>query len=231
MQCVPIAPGRVDTLRDHHLSGLLDLDLPAGFAAIDVRGVRSDDDGCAADTVFHGEGYYGGGWTVDVPLTHALDCRDFTTSPTAAQLLDLAKLEAGAADRCAPPANASGYQVFLQHQYPYDLSGDLYLDFPLPLSVQPITGIFYDVLRQNLPAGSCDAEFYGAQPCTVFVDWRYAQRAEAIANLFWPGLQVKASANPRYQGCDQWVTLTKTLAEARKAVMAAEAAVRCGVAT
>ena len=68
----------------HHayLGGLLDLELPAGFAAIDVRGARSDDDGCVAnaDTVFHGEGYYAGGWTVDVPLAHALDCRDFTTS-------------------------------------------------------------------------------------------------------------------------------------------------------
>ena len=136
VQCVPIAPGRIDTLRDHHLGGLLDLDLPAGFAAIDVRGVRSDDDGCAADTVFHGEGYYGGGWSVDVPLVHALDCRDFTTSPTAAQLLDLAKLETGAADRCAPPANASGYQVFLQHQDPYDLSGDL-----VPSADRPLGGV------------------------------------------------------------------------------------------
>lgn len=179
VQCVPIAPGRVDTLRDHHLSGLLDLDLPAGFAAIDVRGVRSDDDGCAADTVFHGEGYYGGGWTVDVPLTHALDCRDFTTSPTAAQLLDLAKLEAGAADRCAPPANASGYQVFLQHQYPYDLSGDLVPSADRPLGAVPVSAAGTATLAGPHFTGAVDASCMtlgtgvapaGAQLVTTCVD-------------------------------------------------------------
>ncbi len=158
-ECVPIAPGRIDTLRDHHLGGLLDLELPAGFAAIDVRGARSDDDGCVAnaDTVFHGEGYYAGGWTVDVPLAHALDCREFTTSPTTAQLLDLAKLEAGAADRCAPPPGASGYQVFLQHQYPYDLSGDLVPSADRPLPAVPVTAAGTATLAGPHFTGAVDA--------------------------------------------------------------------------
>lgn len=157
VQCVPIAPGRIDTLRDHHLGGLLDLDLPAGFAAIDVRGVRSDDDGCVADTVFHGEGYYGGGWTVDVPLVHALDCRDFTSASTPAQLLALAKLEAGAADRCAPPADAGGYQVFLQHQYPYDLSGDLVPSADRPLAAVPVSAAGTATLTGAHFTGAVDA--------------------------------------------------------------------------
>lgn len=132
--CLPIAPGTIDTLRDHHLGGLLDVELPSGFAAMDVRGVRSDDAGCAADTVFHGEGYYGGGWSFDLPLAHALDCRDYTTAATPVQLLDLAKLLTGAADRCAPPAGAAGFQLDVQHQYPYDDAGQAFVAADRPLA-------------------------------------------------------------------------------------------------
>lgn len=180
-QCLAIAPGRIDTLRDHHLDGLLDVDLPAGFAAIDVRGVRSDDDGCvaSADTIFHGEGYYPGGASVDVPLAHALDCRDLTTSPTTAQLLDLAKLAAGAADRCAPPTGASGYQVYLQHQYPYDIGGDLAPSADRPLAPVPVSAAGTATLTGPHFTGAVDASCMtlgasvapaGALPVTTCID-------------------------------------------------------------
>jgi hypothetical protein len=121
--CIPIAAGTVDTLRDHHLSGLLDVAIPKGLFALDIRGVRSDDDQCLGDTVFHGEGFYNGGDTLDVPMKHALDCRQFSTAPMTVRLLDLAKVVANGADRCAPPTTAAGFSVHLRHQYPYDIGG------------------------------------------------------------------------------------------------------------
>ncbi|MBP8811406.1 MAG: hypothetical protein KBG48_22015 [Kofleriaceae bacterium] len=119
--CVEIAPGTIDTLRDHNLEGLLDLALPSGFFALDIAGLRADGPGCAgADTVFHGEAFYDGGWSLDVPMLHGLDCDDFTTVPSRFRLLELTKVLAGGADVCAPPADAVLYQIEFAHHFPYD---------------------------------------------------------------------------------------------------------------
>ncbi|MBK9030331.1 MAG: hypothetical protein IPL61_03160 [Myxococcales bacterium] len=158
-QCLPITPGTIDTLRDHHLDGLFSADLPNGFFALDIRGVRADADDCvAADTIFHGEGYYDGGWTMDVPLRHALDCRDFTTAATTAQLLDLTKLLTNGADRCAPPAAATSYAVYLQHQYPYDLgAGELDVSADRPLNVVAVAASGQATLAGPHFVGAVDA--------------------------------------------------------------------------
>jgi hypothetical protein len=121
--CVPVPPGAIRSLRDHDLSGLLAIDLPAGLYALDVRGVRSDDDDCGGpgtNTVFHGEAFYAGGWDLDVALERALDCADYSAEPTNLQLLALGNLLAAVpATRCTPPAAAAGYSVRLDHQFPY----------------------------------------------------------------------------------------------------------------
>jgi len=86
----------------------------------------------------------------------------------------------------------------------YDRHGDLYLDIGSDLANLTRTHIFWEVLRQHIPVECCDAEFYGAGPDTVWVEWRYGPRAEAIAKLFWPNLRVVARANPHYESRDEW---------------------------
>lgn len=123
--CFEVPPGAIRNLRDHDLDGLVAFDMPSGFYALDVRGVRSGDTDCGgadASTVFHGEAYYSSGWDLDVDLLRALDCAAYSADPTALQLLDLAKLlGTDAAMRCAPPANAEGYSLRLDHMYPYEV--------------------------------------------------------------------------------------------------------------
>jgi len=109
----------------------------------------------------------------------------------------------------------------------YEPDGDFYLDIPPDASHQPIVAVYCAVARQHIPPGFFDVELYGG-PSIVWVNWRHAQRAEAIARLFWPGLTVDAKANPRYQDRDEWRAVRQSLAEARKAIAAAEALVRCG---
>ncbi len=112
----------------------------------------------------------------------------------------------------------------------YEPDGSLYHDWPFEIDQAEAT-TYLAVLRRNLPAGTTDNEGTDDAPDTTWVDWRYAQRAEQIARIFWPGVQVTAAANPRYQGCPSPHTaLVKALADARKAVMTAEALVRTGLA-
>jgi hypothetical protein len=111
----------------------------------------------------------------------------------------------------------------------YEADGDLYLDIPPDTSHQPIVAVYCAVARQHIPPGFFDVEVFGG-PSTVWVNWRYAQRAEAIARLFWPTLQVNAAANPHYQARDHTRAVRQALADARKAIVAAETLVRCGAA-
>jgi len=112
----------------------------------------------------------------------------------------------------------------------YEACGDFYLDLPLDLSLQPIASVFFDVVRHNIPTDCCDAEFYGARPSTIWVKWRYAQRAEAIPRLFWPDIKVDAKANPNYQARDHTREVRQALTSGCEAIVAAEALVRCGAA-
>jgi hypothetical protein len=107
----------------------------------------------------------------------------------------------------------------------YEADGAFYLDHPFE-PPQPLTDAFLAVLARNLPTGAIDTEADNAVPMTTWVDWRYAGRAEAIAKLFWPALDVTAAANPGYRGCNQWVEVARALSEARQAVTTAEALVR-----
>lgn len=178
--CAPIVAGTIDTLRDHNLGGLIDLEIPPGLFAVDLRGVRATGDGCDGDTVFHAEGYYTDGWTIDLPLAHALDCRDLTTDTTPAQLLDLAKVLGNGADRCAPPANAAGYPVLLQHQYPYDLGdGDLTAAADRALTAGPVSAAGVTAITGSHFTGAVDASCMtlgstqapaGALPATTCID-------------------------------------------------------------
>jgi len=112
----------------------------------------------------------------------------------------------------------------------YEPDGSLYHDWPFEIDQAEAT-TYLKVLRRNLPAGTTDSAGTDAAPDTTWVEWRYAQRAEAIARLFWPGVRVTAAANPSYQGCiSPHQEALKALADARKAVMAAEALVRTGLA-
>jgi hypothetical protein len=90
-------------------------------------------------------------------------------------------------------------------------------------------------LRRNIPTDALDNDDADEYLSATWVGWRYAQRAEAIARLFWPGLAVKAAANPRYEGCDELAPAgdeaaraRRALAEARRAIVSAETLVRCG---
>lgn len=178
--CVTIAAGTIDTLREHNLDGLIDLEIPPGLFAVDLRGVRGVSDGCDGDTVFHAEGYYGDGWTIDLPLAHALDCRDLTDSATPAQLLDLAKVLGNGADRCAPPTNPSGYGMLLQHQYPYDLGdGDLTAGADRAITVTPFSAAGLTSITGSHFTGAVDASCMtlgsttapaGALPATTCID-------------------------------------------------------------
>lgn len=117
--CFDVTPGQIVSLRDHNLDGLLDVPVPTGFAAIRIRGVRGNGVACQGDTVFHGEGFYQGGDSLDVTMSRGLDCRRVVTTPTPIQLLSLDAIMAGGAGRCAPPADADQWRLIHQHVFPF----------------------------------------------------------------------------------------------------------------
>lgn len=109
----------------------------------------------------------------------------------------------------------------------YAADGDFYLDLPESLVGSPLVATFLLVLERNFPGDATDCDGPFCEVTTIWAHWLHAQRAEAIARLFWPGLTVTAKGNPRYrQGGD----VVKQLADARRAIVAAEALVRCGLA-
>jgi len=111
----------------------------------------------------------------------------------------------------------------------YDAAGDFYLDFPGdPAGGDELVRSFRRVIAQNLPAAMVDYEDDdSANPGTMWTHWQYGPRTEAIVRLFWPGLKVQAEGNPRYQQGGELAAQLKTM---RQALVAAEAAVRCGTA-
>jgi len=111
----------------------------------------------------------------------------------------------------------------------YAEDGDFYLDFPDdPVGGDELVRAFRRVIALNLPAEMVDYEQdNAANPGSMWTHWQYGPRTEALARLFWPGLKVQAEGNPCYeQGGD----LAKQLKTMRQALVAAEAAVRCGTA-
>ncbi len=111
----------------------------------------------------------------------------------------------------------------------YEADGDFYLDFPGdPVGGDELVRAFRRVIALNLPADMIDYEQdHAANPGAMWTHWQYGPRTEAIARLFWPALKVHAMANPAYeQGGD----IAKQLKTMRRALVAAEAAVRCGTA-
>jgi hypothetical protein len=79
---------------------------------------------------------------------------------------------------------------------------------------------------RNVPAGAFDYDDV-FNPSTLWVNFQYAQRVEAIALLVWPGMRVIAWGNAAYS---PQRNVTRQLAQARQALASAEAAVRCGLA-
>ena len=108
----------------------------------------------------------------------------------------------------------------------YESDGEFYLQFPADFLNDPDFQAFRRLVGRNVPAGGFDYDDV-FHPSTLWVNFQYAQRVEAIASLVWPGMRVIARGNAAYspQG-----NVTRQLAQARKAVVAAEAAVRCGLA-
>jgi hypothetical protein len=111
----------------------------------------------------------------------------------------------------------------------YEEDGDFYLDFPGdPVGGDELVRSFRRVIALNLPADMIDYEQdVPANPGAMWTSWQYGPRTEAIARLFWPGLKVHSMGNPRYQ---QGGELAAQLKAMRQALVAAEAAVRCGTA-
>ncbi len=111
----------------------------------------------------------------------------------------------------------------------YDADGDFYLDFPGdPVGGDELVRSFRRVIAQNLPIAMVDYEQdNSANPGTMWTGWQYGPRTEALARLFWPGLTVEAKGNANYQ---QGGEIAKQLKAMRQALVAAEAAVRCGTA-
>lgn len=108
----------------------------------------------------------------------------------------------------------------------YERDGEFYLDFPEAFPDDQYFHAFQRVIRANTPPGALDYEDVFS-PSTLWVKFGYAQRVEAIARLFWPGMLVVSWQNPRY---NPEFNVVRQLAAARRAVTAAEAAVRCGLA-
>lgn len=111
----------------------------------------------------------------------------------------------------------------------YAADGDFYLDFPGdPVGGDELVCAFRRVIALNLPLDKVDYEQdNAANPGAMWTHWEYGPRTEALARLFWPGLKVHSMGNPRYE---QGGELAKQLKAMRQALVAAEAAVRCGVA-
>ncbi len=111
----------------------------------------------------------------------------------------------------------------------YAEDGDFYLDFPCdPVGGDELVRAFRRVIALNLPLDKVDYEQdNSANPGAMWTHWQYGPRTEAIARLFWPGLKVHSMGNPRYE---QGGELAAQLKAMRQALVAAEAAVRCGTA-
>ncbi len=111
----------------------------------------------------------------------------------------------------------------------YEADGDFYLDFPAdPVGGDELVRAFRRVIALNLPVEVVDYEQDApANPGAMWTHWQYGPRTEALAKLFWPGLTVTAKSNAQYE---QGGELAKQLKALRQALVAAEAAVRCGTA-
>ncbi len=108
----------------------------------------------------------------------------------------------------------------------YAEDGDFYLNFPCDvLGGDAFVSSFRRVIALNLPFEMIDYEQERPNPGTMWTHWQYGPRTEALARLFWPGLKVQAAGNPRYQQGGELAAQLKTM---RQALVAAEAAVRCG---
>lgn len=110
----------------------------------------------------------------------------------------------------------------------YDEQGAFYFDIPLDLTRTTYVLALRQVLAKNLPPDTLDYDEM-PYPMTIWCDWRYAPRAEQIARLFFPALKVAAAGNPHYRGPRETRDLATQLGAARRAIVAAEALVRCGV--
>ncbi len=111
----------------------------------------------------------------------------------------------------------------------YAEDGDFYLDFLCdPVGGDELVRAFRRVIALNLPLDKVDYEQDNSvNPGAMWTSGVYGPRTEAIARLFWPALKVHSTANPAYeQGGD----IAKQLKTLRQALVAAEAAVRCGTA-
>jgi hypothetical protein len=108
----------------------------------------------------------------------------------------------------------------------YESDGEFYLQFPADFLNDPDFQAFRRLVGRNVPAGAFDYDDV-FNPSTLWVNLQYAQRVEAIALLVWPGMRVIAWGNAAYSPQHN---VTRQLAQARQAVAAAEAAVRCGLA-
>lgn len=108
----------------------------------------------------------------------------------------------------------------------YERDGEFYLQFPADFLNDLDFHAFRRLVGRNVPTGAFDYDDV-FNPSVLWVNFQYAQRVEAIALLVWPGMRVVAWGNAAYspQG-----NVTRQLAQARQAVAAAEAAVRCGLA-
>ena len=110
----------------------------------------------------------------------------------------------------------------------YAEDGDFYLDFPADVvGGDAFVSSFRRVIALNLPFAMIDYEQERPNPGTMWTHWSVGPRTEALARLFWPGLKVQAEGNPRYQQGGELAAQLKTM---RQALVAAEAAVRCGTA-
>lgn len=108
----------------------------------------------------------------------------------------------------------------------YESDGEFYLDFSTDLLNDPDFQAFRRLVGRNVPTGAFEYDDV-FNPSTLWVNFQYAQRVEAIALLVWPGMRVIAWGNATYS---PQVNVTRQLAAARKAISTAEAAVRCGLA-
>lgn len=110
----------------------------------------------------------------------------------------------------------------------YEADGDFYLDFPGDvLGGDAFVSSFRRVIALNLPFEMIDYEQERPNPGTMWTHWSVGPRTEALARLFWPGLTVAAKGNTCYQQGGEVAAQLKMI---RQALVAAEAAVRCGTA-
>lgn len=108
----------------------------------------------------------------------------------------------------------------------YESDGEFYLQFPANFNDDPDFQAFRRLVARNIPAGGFDYDDV-FHPTTLWAHFQYAQRVEAIALLVWPAMRVIAWGNAAYS---PQRNLTRQLAQARQALAAVEATVRCGLA-